>query len=155
MAGILFEDIFDVKDIDPEGKKFDRGEWGLRRRRPRLLGAAVPRVLCPPTARREPPSARVLAAPFPLAGAPLLRPLAAVWHRLPWCALLPQPGRVPTAPVRPVCPRRVPSLPTHTPVCSRALAAAPEPCAPLPWDPAPPSSAFPDSGALPSVPPAL
>uniref|UniRef100_A0ABI7YH14 RNA polymerase II subunit H n=1 Tax=Felis catus TaxID=9685 RepID=A0ABI7YH14_FELCA len=24
MAGILFEDIFDVKDIDPEGKKFDR-----------------------------------------------------------------------------------------------------------------------------------
>lgn len=28
MAGILFEDIFDVKDIDPEGKKFDRGECG-------------------------------------------------------------------------------------------------------------------------------
>ena len=26
MAGIMFEDIFDVKDIDPEGKKFDRGE---------------------------------------------------------------------------------------------------------------------------------
>lgn len=25
MAGVLFEDIFDVKDIDPEGKKFDRG----------------------------------------------------------------------------------------------------------------------------------
>ena len=24
MAGVLFEDIFDVKDIDPEGKKFDR-----------------------------------------------------------------------------------------------------------------------------------
>ena len=24
MAGILFEDIFDVKDIDPEGKRFDR-----------------------------------------------------------------------------------------------------------------------------------
>src|SRR5688500_13388032 len=24
MSGILFEDIFDVKDIDPEGKKFDR-----------------------------------------------------------------------------------------------------------------------------------
>uniref|UniRef100_A0A8C4QBM7 RNA polymerase II, I and III subunit H n=1 Tax=Eptatretus burgeri TaxID=7764 RepID=A0A8C4QBM7_EPTBU len=24
MAGIMFEDIFDVKDIDPEGKKFDR-----------------------------------------------------------------------------------------------------------------------------------
>lgn len=27
MAGILFEDIFDVKDIDPDGKKFDRGVW--------------------------------------------------------------------------------------------------------------------------------
>lgn len=25
MAGVLFEDIFDIKDIDPEGKKFDRG----------------------------------------------------------------------------------------------------------------------------------
>jgi len=25
MAGVLFEDIFDVKDVDPEGKKFDRG----------------------------------------------------------------------------------------------------------------------------------
>ncbi|CAB3364954.1 DNA-directed RNA polymerases I, II, and III subunit RPABC3 [Cloeon dipterum] len=24
MAGILFEDIFNVKDIDPDGKKFDR-----------------------------------------------------------------------------------------------------------------------------------
>ena len=24
MTGVLFEDIFDVKDIDPEGKKFDR-----------------------------------------------------------------------------------------------------------------------------------
>ena len=29
MAGVLFEDIFDVKDIDPEGKKFDRGESSL------------------------------------------------------------------------------------------------------------------------------
>jgi DNA-directed RNA polymerase I, II, and III subunit RPABC3 len=26
MAGVLFEDIFNVKDIDPDGKKFDRGE---------------------------------------------------------------------------------------------------------------------------------
>ncbi|RWS30191.1 DNA-directed RNA polymerases I: II: and III subunit RPABC3-like protein [Leptotrombidium deliense] len=26
MAGVLFEDIFDVKDMDPEGKKFDRGD---------------------------------------------------------------------------------------------------------------------------------
>lgn len=25
MAGVLFEDIFDVKDVDPDGKKFDRG----------------------------------------------------------------------------------------------------------------------------------
>lgn len=25
MAGVVFEDIFDVKDIDPGGKKFDRG----------------------------------------------------------------------------------------------------------------------------------
>ena len=25
MSGVLFEDIFDVKDIDPEGKKFERG----------------------------------------------------------------------------------------------------------------------------------
>ena len=31
MAGVLFEDIFDVKDIDPEGKKFDRGESKLRK----------------------------------------------------------------------------------------------------------------------------
>ncbi len=29
MAGVLFEDIFDVKDIDPEGKKFDRGKVHL------------------------------------------------------------------------------------------------------------------------------
>ena len=25
LGGVLFEDIFDIKDIDPEGKKFDRG----------------------------------------------------------------------------------------------------------------------------------
>ena len=29
MAGILFEDIFDVKDIDPDGKKFERGRSKL------------------------------------------------------------------------------------------------------------------------------
>ena len=29
MAGILFEDIFDVKDIDPDGKKFERGKLHL------------------------------------------------------------------------------------------------------------------------------
>lgn len=29
MAGVLFEDIFDVKDIDPDGKKFDRGNYVL------------------------------------------------------------------------------------------------------------------------------
>jgi len=28
MAGVLFEDIFDVKDIDPDGKKFERGVCG-------------------------------------------------------------------------------------------------------------------------------
>lgn len=26
MAGVLFEDIFNVKDIDPSGKQFDRGK---------------------------------------------------------------------------------------------------------------------------------
>ena len=31
MAGVLFEDIFDVKDIDPEGKKFDRGKQQLEK----------------------------------------------------------------------------------------------------------------------------
>ena len=34
MAGILFEDIFDVKDIDPDGKKFERGtctDWLMGR----------------------------------------------------------------------------------------------------------------------------
>lgn len=38
MAGVLFEDIFNVKDIDPEGKKFDRGEsiWEFTFRRVRL-----------------------------------------------------------------------------------------------------------------------
>jgi len=29
MAGVLFEDIFDVKDIDPDGKKFERGVYYL------------------------------------------------------------------------------------------------------------------------------
>jgi hypothetical protein len=38
MAGILFEDIFDVKDIDPEGKKFDRGKWGVFEGRDYLWG---------------------------------------------------------------------------------------------------------------------
>ena len=27
MAGVLFEDIFDVKDINPEGQMFDRGKF--------------------------------------------------------------------------------------------------------------------------------
>ena len=27
MAGVLFEDIFDIKDVDPEGKQFDRGNF--------------------------------------------------------------------------------------------------------------------------------
>ena len=25
MAGVLFEDMFDVKDVNPDGKKFDKG----------------------------------------------------------------------------------------------------------------------------------
>ena len=29
MASTLFEDIFDVKDIDPDGKKFERGSMLL------------------------------------------------------------------------------------------------------------------------------
>lgn len=29
MVGVLFEDIFDVKDIDFEGKKFDWGKYIL------------------------------------------------------------------------------------------------------------------------------
>lgn len=31
MSGVLFEDIFDVKDIDPDGKKFDRGKLNIQR----------------------------------------------------------------------------------------------------------------------------
>lgn len=27
MDDIIFEDIFDVKDIDPDGPKFDRGKF--------------------------------------------------------------------------------------------------------------------------------
>jgi DNA-directed RNA polymerase I, II, and III subunit RPABC3 len=30
MAGVLFEDIFNVKDIDPDGKKFDRGKFKIK-----------------------------------------------------------------------------------------------------------------------------
>lgn len=64
MAGILFEDIFDVKDIDPEGKKFDRGEWGrrpapsLRRRRPgcSALPARGSCALPPPGVSPRPPA---------------------------------------------------------------------------------------------------
>jgi hypothetical protein len=29
MDDIIFEDIFDVKDIDPDGPKFDRGKYLL------------------------------------------------------------------------------------------------------------------------------
>ena len=43
MAGILFEDIFDVKDIDPDGKKFDRGAWH----------AYIPCILYTDTARQS------------------------------------------------------------------------------------------------------
>nr|CAD7409761.1 unnamed protein product [Timema poppensis] len=52
MAGVLFEDIFNVKDIDPEGKKFDREttpgvQENLRE------GAAAEREVC---ATPSPPS---------------------------------------------------------------------------------------------------
>lgn len=53
MAGILFEDIFDVKDIDPEGKKFDRGE----------LGPAPPLPPPLPPGLPQPGPARVFPAP--------------------------------------------------------------------------------------------
>lgn len=26
MSGLIFDDMFHVKDVDPDGKKFDRGE---------------------------------------------------------------------------------------------------------------------------------
>lgn len=61
MAGILFEDIFDVKDIDPEGKKFDRGKQGLegRFRGKGLISSGTrPQAACPPT----------FAWPFPTGG---------------------------------------------------------------------------------------
>lgn len=37
MAGVLFEDIFNVKDIDPEGKKFDRGMCKFLQRAGKVL----------------------------------------------------------------------------------------------------------------------
>lgn len=141
MAGILFEDIFDVKDIDPEGKKFDRGEWGpgaarppgpgcslpgsspgLRRLRPERLGAALPRRggLLPslsPACPAPPP------LPFPPVGAP---------------APSPSSGTDPTVccrtPVRPASPGRLmcPSTPPRPryapfpiPPCSSPCLCAP------------------------------
>lgn len=88
MAGILFEDIFDVKDIDPEGKKFDRGESGPAR---------FSRPPVRPSRRRWP--LRTLAAPERRAspGLPQPRRRAArgprVLHPSPCCAQLRQlPG---------------------------------------------------------------
>ena len=37
MAGILVEDIFDVKDIDPSGKKFERGKEAWTNLKPQHL----------------------------------------------------------------------------------------------------------------------
>lgn len=31
MATELFEDIFEVRQLNPDGKKFDKGEWMLLR----------------------------------------------------------------------------------------------------------------------------
>lgn len=158
MAGILFEDIFDVKDIDPEGKKFDRGEWGpgaarqpgpgcslpgsspgLRRLRPERLGAALPRRggLLPSLS----PACPAPPAALPAGGAPC--PLAVVQHlphrvlSHPGAPCFPSPASVPLhTPATPV--RSIPhptvflSLPVRTFVCSRALASIPKPCVPLP-----------------------
>lgn len=37
LGGVLFEDIFDIKDIDPEGKKFDRGKYYRLKNLKRLI----------------------------------------------------------------------------------------------------------------------
>lgn len=146
MAGILFEDIFDVKDIDPEGKKFDRGEWGrrpapsLRRRRPGLLGAAGPRVLCPPTARREPSSARVLAPPFPLAGPLCSVPSPPSGTDSGGAHCSPSPGVCPRPRCAPSAPAVSPPSP-HTPGSAPGLW-QPSPVHPFPGTLLPPALLF-------------
>lgn len=76
MAGILFEDIFDVKDIDPEGKKFDRGELG-----PGLF-LPVPRPPVPPA---------------------LALPRVASSRSVPLLQGFPSPAAVPSTPPRALC----------------------------------------------------
>lgn len=84
MAGILFEDIFDVKDIDPEGKKFDRGELGPG---PLLPVPPLPLALAPP--RVPSPRSAPLPQGFPSPAAVPPTPLRT------FCALHPPPHRVP------------------------------------------------------------
>lgn len=113
MAGILFEDIFDVKDIDPEGKKFDRGELSPGPLLP------VPRPPLPPA---------LAPVPHPRAG-----PSACCQPpERPASTGLPQPGCcAPHAPAGPVpCiprPTVFSSLPVHTSVGCQVLASIPKP----------------------------
>lgn len=129
MAGILFEDIFDVKDIDPEGKKFDRGEWGpAPPARPRLLPAgpppgppppqagAAPR--CPPAGPGALPQPGLPPPPAPVSP-PSFRPAVTPRPRralpCPAAPCFPSPGGVPAAPAAlRFSPHRVP-----LPACAR------------------------------------
>lgn len=83
MAGILFEDIFDVKDIDPEGKKFDRGELGPGPllpvpRRPVPPARAPPRVGSPRSAPAAPPLPQGFPSPAAVPSAPPRAPCLAL-----------------------------------------------------------------------------
>lgn len=53
MAGVLFEDIFDVKDIDPEGKKFDRGKMLLMKVNTTIAGWLMASSKCRDVLRRD------------------------------------------------------------------------------------------------------
>lgn len=144
MAGILFEDIFDVKDIDPEGKKFDRGEWGPRAASPPARPWAAPRRTpsgpAPPpagAARRCSPAGSCAVShpglppspvpvpplPFPPAEAAVPRPFAIVWHRphrvlpFPGSPCFPSPASVPlhATPDRRYVPFPTPPCPSRFP----------------------------------------
>uniref|UniRef100_T1ITI1 Uncharacterized protein n=1 Tax=Strigamia maritima TaxID=126957 RepID=T1ITI1_STRMM len=60
MAGVLFEDIFDVKDIDPEGKKFDIGKKTIPANPKFNLHAMSPRTPNPKNTKfdKSPPKHR-------------------------------------------------------------------------------------------------
>lgn len=140
MAGILFEDIFDVKDIDPEGKKFDRGEWG-RRSAPGLLGAAVPGGSCalpPPGVSPRPPASPLRPSRWRGPLCPVPSPPSGTDPRAARCS--PSPGVCPR-PRRAPCPHAVSPPSPHSPRSAPGL-----------WQP-PPSPVHPFSGTL--RPPAL